>query len=120
MAAKSAGAFQRQDVGWLLDDAEQRRVALGISADFAERLGGEETAARAEPDLRGGIGERAHDFLRAGVAVLDHPERDALGAARADAGHALELRDQVLERGRVFSAFHAGQPEFWSTKDTKG
>ena len=110
-AAKGAGAFQRQDVGRLLDDAEERRVAVGVGADFAERAGREEAAARAEADLRDGVGEGADDFLRAGVAVLHHPEGDALGAARADAGHALQLRDEVLERGGVFSAFHAGVDE---------
>jgi predicted dienelactone hydrolase len=40
------------------------------------------------------------------VAVLNHPQSDAFRAARPDAGHALEFRDEVLDRRRIFDPLH--------------
>jgi hypothetical protein len=43
----------------------------------------------------------------AGVPALDHPQRDPLGAAGADARHALELRDERLDGCGISGGFHA-------------
>ena len=104
--AKYARAFEREDIGGLLDDAEQRAVAVRVRAKIAQFSGGEVAAARARMDLLGYALDRAGDVARAGVPLLHHPQSDALGAARADAGHPLEFGDERLDGCRVRDAFH--------------
>ena len=94
--AKDAGAFKREDVGGLLDDAEQRAVAVRIRAKITQLRSGEVTAARARMDVLGYALDRGGYVARAGVPPLHHPQRDAHGAARADAGHPLEFSDERL------------------------
>ena len=101
-AAKSARFFQRQNVGGLLNDAEQIAGACFIAANFTQLFRGEEAAKRAGRDgrFRGLDGQR---YLQRLIPLgLDHPERDAFGRARPNAWHLTQLRDQILKRGGVF------------------
>jgi len=113
-AAEDAGAFEGEDFGGLLDDADEGGIAGGVGAELAKRLGGEEAAAGAGADGRGDFADGAGNLPRAGVARLDHPEGDALGAAGADAGHALQLGDESADGGGVFGTLHG-----WEIRNPK-
>src|SRR5207249_4704797 len=51
LPAENARPFNRQNVGWLLDHAEQGIVAIRRSAEIAERFGSKEAALWAGMDL---------------------------------------------------------------------
>src|SRR5207344_3666253 len=83
----------------LLDDADQRLVTARVEADHAELLLREVPALAAEADpclhLADRVGEGQGFLVR-------HPqqmEREPLRRARADAGQARQLGDQVLDDG---------------------
>ena len=50
-AVELAGALEREDVEWLLDDAQAGAVAAGVPADRAQRRVADVEAALAEDDL---------------------------------------------------------------------
>ena len=96
-AAELAGALDGHDVLRLLDDADDRGVAAGVTADPA-LLGLRHVAAgAAEPHLVldpvQGRGEPL-DVDRFGGEQV---ERDALRALGPDAGQPAELVDQILD-----------------------
>ena len=106
-AAKSTGLFQRQNVGRLLDDAEQFPGARFIDADFTKICCREETALHTGMDPGPRLGDGASDALRLPFARLHHPKRDAFGRAWTDAGHLAQLRDQLAQGGGIFGSFQS-------------
>ena len=90
-------ALDREEVGGLLHDADDRAVAASVEADRAELLLGQVSALTAEADalldLANRVGERDRLLLRDAQKV----EREPLRRAGADAGQARELGDQVVD-----------------------
>src|SRR5437588_726678 len=101
-AAERAGFFQRKNVGWLLDDAEQIRGARGVRANSADRFHREKTAPWTGSHGLARGRDRARDRLRLIAAGLHDPERDPLRRARTDPGHLAKLHDQFADRGWIF------------------
>ena len=95
------GALDRHDVGRLLDDADQARVAARVVADPAVRALGEVEADLAQADalldLADGVRQRVGVL---GVGAQD-VEGQPLSRAWTDAGQLAELGDQPLDRRRV-------------------
>src|SRR5205807_4558333 len=101
-AAERAGCFQRKNVGWRLDDAEQIRGAGGVGASSAKRIDREKSAPWTGSHGLARGRDRARDRLRLVAACLHDPERDPLRRARTDPGHLAKLRDQFADRGWIF------------------
>ena len=106
-AAKSACLFQRQNVGRLLDNAEQFFRARVVSADFTKIRCREETALHTGMDPGPRLGDGASDALGLLIARLHHPKRDAFGRPRPDAGHLAQLDDQLAQGGGIFGSFQS-------------
>src|SRR6267154_654212 len=101
-AAERARLFQRQNVGRLLDHAEQIRGARRVGANAAEFFHSEKAATRTGPDGFARGSDRARDRFRLVAPRLDDPERDPLRRARTDPRHLAKLRDQIPDRGGIF------------------
>src|SRR5260370_12168047 len=108
--AERAGFFQRENIGWLFDDAEQLDRARRIGANVAELVRREVAAkfTRMNPAARFGNGAR--DLFGLIAARLHHPERDPLGRARTDSRHLSKLCDQIPQRGWIFRFSHIASP----------
>ena len=106
-AAKGAGLFQRQNVGRLLDDAEQFFHARIVCTDFTKILCREETALHTGMNPGPCFPNSEGDALGLLIARLHHPKRDAFGRARTDARHLAQLRDQLAQGGGIFGSFQS-------------
>src|SRR5438477_5261133 len=102
-AAERAGFFQRQNVGRLFDNAKQLDRARGVRANIAELAGREIATQFARMNSAARLANRARDLFRLIAPRLHHPKRDALGRARTDSWHLAKLRDQIPQRGWIFS-----------------
>src|SRR5262249_47950614 len=99
--AKSGRLLDRELIDRRLDDAEQRRIARGARAERADRFLAERAAARAVADALDRRRELFGKPSRADAIALEHMERHALRALRADAGKAAQRVDEVGEEGRA-------------------
>ena len=81
-----ACALDRDHVGGLLDDADQRRVAALVLADPALLALGEVEADLAQPDLLLDLANRVGEAERLGVVGSQDVEREPLGRALTDPG----------------------------------
>jgi hypothetical protein len=94
-AMEGAGFFEEENVGGMLDDAEEGGFAAGVGADEAGLAFGEGAALLAGVDIVAGgndiIGEAAGEF---GVS-LDDVEGDAFSGSGADAGEFGEGRNEL-------------------------
>src|SRR5204862_3177441 len=112
--------FQRQNIGWLFDDAEQIGGARSVRANGAERFHREKAAAWTRAHGLASVCDRARDRFRLVPTRLDDPERDPLRRARPDPRHLAKLRDQFPDRGGIFRLPQnrrtlTGPEEYWST-----
>src|SRR6476620_9733124 len=103
-AAKSSRLFQWQNVGRLLNDAEQFFHARFVSTDFTKIRRGEKTALHTGMDRGTRLRDSLRDALRLLIARLHHPKRDPFGRAWADTGHLAQLRDQLAQGGGIFGS----------------
>ncbi len=93
-----AGGFEREEVAWLLDDADERGVAARVAADRAEGLFGfgEMEAGLAVSDtllgLTNGLGQLEGFVFRAFEDVMG----ESFGGFRADAGESAEGGDEPI------------------------
>ena len=92
-------ALDRDQVGRLLDDADDGVVAARVAADLARLLLGQVPALAAEANALLDLGDRRGE--RGGLVRRDaqEVEREPLRRSLADAGQARELRDEVVDRG---------------------
>ena len=100
-AAVLVRPFQRDQVGRILDHADQRPVAAGVGADRAQRPLRQVAALGARPDPLLHLADRVGQREGVGLRGLEQVERQPLGRAPADAGQAGELDDQVVDRRGV-------------------
>jgi hypothetical protein len=68
-AAENSAAFERENVGCLLHDAELLALANWLGADAAQFLLGEKTTLAARMDRGGGAGDGLRKLGRTGVFV---------------------------------------------------
>src|SRR5262245_4497357 len=106
-AAKSARPFQRQNVGRLLDDAEQFFQARVVSTDFTKIRCREKTALNTGMNPGSHLGDGASDTFGLVIARLHHPKRDAFSRPRTDAGHLAQLDNQLAQGGGIFGSFQS-------------
>ena len=105
-AGEGAGALKAEDIGGLLDDADEACVPLRAVAEGAVlALFDVETALGAGVDAVVEVFQRVHKRLDA-AAALQEPEHEALGAAGPEAGEGLDLRDHALQGRRVVEGGH--------------
>ena len=97
-AAVLARALDRDDVGRLLDHADERRVTARVGADRAQVAFCQVEALPAEADLLLDVddGRRQGEDLLG--LDLQNVKREPLCGAGADAGELGQLRDQALNR----------------------
>jgi hypothetical protein len=91
--------LQREDVGGLLDHADHGTVAAGVAADLADLLLRPVAAVRTEADTLFGLLQRAGELERLVLRRAQEVERKPVSRARANAGQARQLGDQVVDRG---------------------
>ena len=96
-AAKRAGAFERPQIGEILDDADCGRVALGITADRARVGSIEITAARTRPDRHRSGRHCRRERLHHLFAALYQKQRRPARRTRAEPGELGEQLDQCVE-----------------------
>jgi len=94
---ENPGAFQRQDVGGRLDDAEFSATARLVPAEGTLLLFGEESAKAAGTKGFPGPSDGAGQLLGLGIGGAEHPEGDPLGTARTDARQTSQLPHQLSE-----------------------
>ena len=104
--AECAGSFKGKDVGGLFYHAELGGISLRIGAKLAERFSSEESALGTGFDRLCCVANGTCNFSRTRVAALDHPQGDSLRASGTDAGHSLELGDEMLDGRRIIDALH--------------
>ena len=110
--------LEREQVGRLLDDADERAVAARVAADrrSAPPRSGSRTRGRSGLvlDVADRVGERERLLLRDAQQM----EGEAVRRARADSRQARQLRDEVLdgrgEHGRIVPA--GRMPSGWTAK----
>ena len=111
-AAVLVRALDREKVGGLLDDADDRPVAARVRADAAELLLGQIPALTAEPDSLLHLADRVCEREGLLLGDAEDVERKPLRRARAHAREAGELRDQVVderaEHARILPTAPAG------------
>ena len=108
-AAVLVGALDRDHVGGLLDDADQRAVAARVLADLAARSLGEVEADLAEPDLLLDLADRVGERAGVGVVGAQDVEGEPLRGALADPRQLRELGDQPVDRLRIHALTLAGR-----------
>lgn len=97
-AAERAAALDRDRVQRAFDHAQRVAAAPVVIADAAQRaVLAQRRAARAGRDAPGDPAQAGRQRVELGAVPLQHPERDALGASRPDAGHARQAVDQLLQ-----------------------
>lgn len=99
--AENAAAFERKDVGRLLDDTNFLTLAGGLEANLTEFVQGEKSAVLAGMDRGGGVGDRLGEVGGAGILVPEKPEGATFRAARAEAGQSAEFPRELVEGSRV-------------------
>jgi hypothetical protein len=100
-ASKNSAAFERENIGRLLHDAEFLVLPSGLGADATQFLLGEKTALAARMDRRGGAGDGLRELGRPGVFVTKEPKRTPLGAPGPKAGQASKLTGELVKWSRV-------------------
>ncbi len=103
-AGKGAGALDRPEIGDILDDAEQGRVAPRIAADRARVRAVEIAANAAGMDSRAGFGERGGERLQQALAALQQEERGTPRRARTEPGQLGEMLDETIDLGHLGSS----------------
>ena len=115
-AGEGTGALKAEDIGGLLDDADEACIPLRAVAEGAVvALLDVEAALGAGVDAVVEVFQRVHERLDA-AAALQEPEHEALGAAGAEAGEGLDLRDHALQGRRVVEGGH----ERWKEPRIRG
>jgi hypothetical protein len=99
-AAVLVRSLERDQVGRVLDDADQRVVAAGVEADRAHLVLRQVPALVAEPDARLDLLDRRSERERLVLRDPQEVEREPVRRARADTGQPRQLRDQVLDTRR--------------------
>ena len=99
-AAELVGAFERDQVGRMLDDADQRMVAARVEADRADLILGQVAALLAEADALLHVLDRGGERQRLLARDAEEMEREAVRGARADARQPRQLRDEILDGRR--------------------
>jgi hypothetical protein len=84
--SKNSAAFERENVGRLLHDAEFLVLPSGLGANATQLLLGEKTALAARMDRGGGAGDGLRELGRPGIFVPKEPKRTTLGAPGPKAG----------------------------------
>ena len=92
------GALDRDHVGGLLDDADQRAVAPRVLADLAARALGEVEADLAEADLLLHLADRVGERRRVGVLGAQDVKGEPLRGPLADPRELRQLGDQAVDR----------------------
>ena len=105
--AEGAAALNGEHICGLLDDADLGSIAGGVAAGDAELTAHrKETALGASADGVGSMQEGSGEVAGLVASLLQEPEGQALCAAGARAGHALELGNQLLHSRWVILRFH--------------
>src|SRR5262245_62559489 len=91
-------ALDRDQVGGLLDDADDRVVAPRVTADLAGLILRQVPALAAEADPLLDLLERAREGQRLVLRHAEEVEREPLRRALADAWQARQLCDEVVDR----------------------
>src|SRR5439155_22569387 len=94
------GRLDRKGIGGLLDDADHALVAAGVRADRAHFVLRPVAALAAEADALLHHLDRLRELERLLLLRAQEGEREALRGARADAGQARQLRDEILDGRR--------------------
>ena len=100
-AAVLSGPLDRDHVGRLLHDADQRPVAALVLADPAPRSLGEVEADLAQADALLHLADRVGEAERLLVVGAEDVEGEPLRGPLADPRQPPELRHQPLDRPRV-------------------
>ena len=109
-AAEFAGALNRDQVDGLLDDADQRVVAPRVETDRAPFLLGEVAALVAEADALLDVLDRRGEGERLVLRSLEEVEREPVRRARAHAGEAGKLCNEVLDSRAQHLSYSADMP----------
>ena len=96
-AAILGRALDREQVGRLLDDADDRAVATRVEADRAHLVLGQVPALTAEADALLDLLDRVRERDRLVRVRAQQVEREPLRGARADAGEPGQLGDEVVD-----------------------
>lgn len=110
-ATVSARFLERQNIGRLLDDAEQLLGAGIIRANLAKIGRREKSALPARPNGCASRSDSSRDCFWLRAARLHNPKRDAFRGARPYTRHLAQLRDQIANRGWILGAFQSGAEE---------
>src|SRR5215208_6198219 len=84
-APELRGALERDQVGRLLDDADDAAIPSRVAADVANLLLGQVAALPTEPDALLDLLDRERERLRFVLRHAQQMERQPLGRAHADA-----------------------------------
>src|SRR5438034_4295820 len=111
-ATELVRALDGEEVGGLLNDADDGAIAPGIGADGAELLLRQGPALAAEADALLDLADRVGKGEGLLVRDAEDVEREALRRARAHPGQARQLRDQIVderaEHARILPTGPAG------------
>jgi predicted enzyme related to lactoylglutathione lyase len=109
-ATELARPLDREEVDGLLHDTDERVIAPCIAADRAGLFLREIAALVAEPNPFLDVLDRRGERERFVLWPLEQVKRQPVGRARADAGKAGELRDQILDGGAQHLSYCADMP----------
>src|SRR4029453_16479486 len=92
------GSLQGENIGRLLDDANQRAVTPHIPADLAGLFLRPVAALAAEPNSLLGVAQGAGELERLVLGCTEEMEREPVGGPRADSRQTRQLSDEILDR----------------------
>jgi hypothetical protein len=97
--------LERDEVGRLLHDADERAIPPLVATDLAALLLGQIPAFGAEADAVLHVADRVRERLCFVLRDTQEVEGEAVRRSRADSGQSRQLRDEVLdgrgEHGRI-------------------
>ena len=99
--AKNAAAFERENIGRLLDDAEFFALPRGLRADAAQFLLRKKSALATGMNRGGCRADGLGELRGAGVFVTQQPKGAAFRAAWPQAGKTAKFAGELVERCRV-------------------